>query len=81
MQRSTKRTSKQDITKDTETENRLTVTGGGGDFRGKGEGFVGTIMKDAWCGNGRVVGRAEGWAGVAGKRQKTVLEQQYFFFN
>ena len=65
MQRSTKRTSKQDITKDTETENRLTVTVGGGDFRGKGEGFVGTIMKDAWCGNGRVVGRAavvwSGW--------------------
>ena len=35
----------------------------GGNFRGKGEGFVGTIIKDTWRitggwgGNGRVVGR------------------------
>ena len=53
----------------------------GGDNRGKGEGFTGTIIKDIWMitwwgGNGREIWRA-GVMGKGGeKRQKTVLEQQ-----
>ena len=47
-----KQTSKQNITKDTEIEKRPTVTTpkgrGEGISGGKGEGFVGTIIKDTW---------------------------------
>ena len=71
---------KQNITKDTEIENRLTVTRGekGGNFRGKGEGFVGTIIKDTWIitegdGNGREVGTARGSAGVGRKGRELYL--------
>ena len=40
----------------------------------KGEGFVGTIIKDTWTitvggGNGREMGRSGGWAGVGGKAE------------
>ena len=54
---------KQNITKDTEIENRLTETRGerGGNFRGKGEGFVGTIIKNTI---------------IKGKRQRTAPEHQ-----
>ena len=51
------------------------MTTGEGISGEKGEGFVGTIIKDTQTimrggGNGRDVGRAEGWAGVGwGKRQ------------
>ena len=59
----------QNITTDTDIEKRPIVTRGerGGNFRGKGEGFVGTIIKDTWtitggvmggCRNGKEVGRA-----------------------
>ena len=43
-----KQTSKQNITRDIENKNKLTVTRGevGGDNGGKGEGFSGTSMKD-----------------------------------
>ena len=76
----TKQTNKQSITKDTETENRLTVTRGEGISGGKGEWFVGAIIKDTWTitrggGNRREVERSGGWTGVRGLRQKTVLEQ------
>ena len=45
-----KQTSKQNINKDTEIEKRLTVTRGEreGISGEKGEGFVGTIIKDTW---------------------------------
>ena len=58
---------KQNITKDTEIDNRLTVTRGGrgGNFREKGEGLPGTIIKDTWTIMGREVetgeGGGEGW--------------------
>ena len=78
---STKQTNKQNITKDTEIENKLTVRGEriSGE---KGEGFVGTIMKDTWTitKGGWKQGREMESAGVLGwggeKSQKTVLEQQ-----
>ena len=71
-------TNKQNITKDTEIENRLTVTRGEGEgISGeKGEGFVGTIIKDTWTitwGWWKQEGDVESW-GVGlrwGKRQKT----------
>ena len=52
----------------------------GGNFRGKGEGFVGTIIKDTWritgegSGNGREVWRAGGWAEVEGKGRDLYLD-------
>ena len=72
---STKQTNKQNITKDTEIEKRPTVTRRerGGNFRGKGEGFVGTIIKDTWTITGGRVemggrwGGLGGWAGVGRK--------------
>ena len=54
----------------------------GGDYRGKGEGFAGTIIKDTWAitrgvwKQGREVGRAGMVGRGGGKRQKTILEQQ-----
>ena len=50
----------------------------------KGEGFVGTIIKDTWTitggggGNRREVGRAGGWAGVGGKGRKLYLNNKFF---
>ena len=71
------KTNKQNITKDTEIENRLTPEGRGEGISGeKGEGFVGTIIKDTWTitGDWKREGVVEGWG--VGKRQKAVLEQQ-----
>ena len=48
----------------------------GGNFREKGEGFVGTIIKDTWTITGGRVemggrwGGLGGWAGVGGKGRK-----------
>ena len=68
-------TNKQNITKDTEIENRLTVTRGkvGGNFRGKCEGFAGTIIKDIWTitrGGWKQGGGREGWGGAEGWGKK-----------
>ena len=50
---------------------------------GKGEGFVGTIIKDTWTvtgegGRWKREGGEEGWwlGWGGGKRQRTILEQQ-----
>ena len=56
------------------------MTRGEGISGGKGEWFVGAIIKDTWTitrggGNRREVERSGGWTGVQGLRQKTVLEQ------
>ena len=75
------KTNKQNITKNTEIENRLTVTRGEGEgISGeKGERFVGTIIKDTWTimgvggGNGRELGRAWSWGGVGGKGRELYL--------
>ena len=67
--------SKQNITRDIEIKNKLTVTRGevGGD--NEGERFSGTTIKDTWTkprwsGIGEAGG--DGWGG--GKMQTTVLE-------
>ena len=45
----TKQTSKQNITRDIEIKNKLTVTRGEGGFMGgREEGFSGTTTKDTW---------------------------------
>ena len=59
-----KQASKQYRTRDIEIENRLTVTKGERrDYRGKGEVFAGTIIKDTWTiirgGGGDRRGRGE----------------------
>ena len=64
------------ITKDTEIENRLTVTRGErrGDYREKGEGFAGIIIKDTWT-----ITRWGGlgwWGGVGGKGRKLYLNNK-----
>ena len=54
----------------------------GRNFRGKGEGFVGTIIKDTWAimrdgvGWWKWEGGGEGWGlgWGGGKRQRTVFE-------
>ena len=50
----------------------------GGNFREKGEGFVGTIIKDTWTiTGGQGMGGRWGGLGVRmGGRQRTVLELQ-----
>ena len=70
----------------TEIEKRPTVTRRerGGNFRGKGDGFVGTIKKDTWTITGGGVGwwkwegGGEGWGSgwSGGESQRTVLEKQ-----
>ena len=59
------KTNKQNITKDTEIENRLTVTRGerGGNLGEKGEGFAGTITKDTWTITGGGGDRRGRWGG------------------
>ena len=48
----------------------------GGNFREKGEGFVGTIIKNTWTITGwEGVETGGRWGGLGG-RPKTVLEQQ-----
>ena len=64
---STKQTSKQNITKDIEIENRPTVTRGEGIIEEKGEGFAGKSIKGLWTITRRVVG------GVGGKGRKLYL--------
>ena len=69
-------TSKQDITRDTEIKNKLTVTRGevGGSWRGeKGQGF-----SEACRGIGSRVGNGDGWGAGSGRveMETTVLEQQ-----
>ena len=73
---------KQNTTKDTEIETRLTVTRGdrGGHCRGKGEGFIGTIIKDTWTmtrwGGRNRGGRWGGlwwWGGVGEEGRKLYL--------
>ena len=55
----------------------------GGDNGEKGEGFTGTIIKDTWTitrgvwKQGKEVGTAGVLGRFGGKRQKTVLEQQF----
>ena len=84
INKTNKQTKKQNITKDTEIENSLTVTRGerGGNLRGKGyrvcrNNYKGTrtISRGGWKW-GRDVERAGVLAWGQGKRQKTVLEQQ-----
>ena len=51
----------------------------GGNFREKGEGFVGTIIKDTWTITGGGQGMGGRWGGLGvrmGGRQRTVLELQ-----
>ena len=59
---STKEKSKQNITRDIEIKNNLTIAGGG---RGQcGEGFSGTTIKDTWTKpRGRVEAREGGGFG------------------
>ena len=63
----TKQTSKQNITRDIEIKNKLTVTRGkeGGDMGGKGEGFSGRCTKDTWTkpNRGKIKGGEWGWLG------------------
>ena len=77
--KSTKQTSKQSIAKDIDIENRLTVIRGEieGIMGEKGEGFIGTIIKDIWKATrgdwkqGKEVGRAGVVERGGGERQKT----------
>ena len=59
--RSTKPTSKQNITRDIEIKNKLTVTReeAEGIMGGKGVGLSGTCIKDTWT--KPKAGRIEGW--------------------
>ena len=75
--KSTKQTSKQNITRDLEIKNKLTVTRGevGEDNGGKrGKCCQGKCMKDTWTKPKRVGSRVGGHGGV--KMETTVLEQQ-----
>ena len=78
------KTSKQNITKDTEIENRLTVARGerGGNFRGKGwrvyrrNNYKGLMDNNRGWGmeTGGRWGGLRGWAGVGGKGRKLYLK-------
>ena len=70
-----KKTSKQNISRDIEIKNKLTVTKGarGEDNGGEGEGFSGTTIKDTWTKprgseirEGRLKWSGLGW-GIGGK--------------
>ena len=69
---STKHTSKQNRTRDSEIKNKLTVTRGevGGDNEGESvKGFSGSAIKDTWTkpsGGGIRGGRSGGWGGGGG---------------
>ena len=75
-----KQTNKQNVTKDTEIENRLTVTRGErkGISGEKGEGFAGTITKDTWtitrggANKGGRWGRVGWWGGVGGEAENCI---------
>ena len=80
---STEEKSKQNITRDTEFKNNLTLISQRGGGKGQwGEGFSGTTIKDTWTKPRRVwkQGREGGLAGVwqrgGEKMQTTVIEQQ-----
>ena len=64
---STRQTRKQNIIRDIEIKNKLTVTRGevGGDKGGKGEGLSGTCIKDMWTKpkGSRIKGGQWGWLG------------------
>ena len=80
--KSTKQTSKPNITRDTEIKNKLTVTRGevrGDSGEKKGKGCQETCIKDPWTkpNGGRIEGGRWGWVGqgkvVAGKMETTVF--------
>ena len=71
----TKEKSKQNITRDIEIKNNLTVTRGEGGWDNEGKVFSGTTIKDTWR-QGREVGLT-GVRGIGGgEMQRTVTEQQ-----
>ena len=69
MEPNQQNTSKQNITRDIEIKNNLTVTRGEGIMGGKGKWFSGTSLKDTWAKpmrGGSRGGREGGIPGVGG---------------
>ena len=60
---SIKQTSKQNLTRDIEIKNKLTVTRAGGNGEKRGKGCQGTCTKDTWTKpkGGRIEGGRWGW--------------------